>query len=148
MNPLQEAHAMMMALTDIVADIPLHKNWEVLRELGKTNVRLMLTLSAITEKDLEGDIAKRLVIAFAECFSLKEEKGNCFPRIMDIFPGPGEVRIRKCLNRLGIKTTEELLGHTGDQLLEVKNFGLSSLNVLRAKLREYGLFLADDKPRN
>ena len=45
------------------------------------------------------------------------------------------VRARKCMVRLGISTIGELLRRTGDDLLECKNFGVTSLNEVREKLK-------------
>ena len=54
------------------------------------------------------------------------------------------VRARKCMVRLGINTIGELLRHTGDELLECKNFGVTSLNEVREKLTGHGLKLRGD----
>jgi DNA-directed RNA polymerase subunit alpha len=54
------------------------------------------------------------------------------------------VRARKCMIRLGIGTIGDLLRHTGDQLLECKNFGVTSLNEVRDKLTTHGLKLRGD----
>ncbi len=51
------------------------------------------------------------------------------------------VRARKCMIRLGINTMGELLRRTGDDLLECKNFGVTSLNEVREKLSLQGLKL-------
>ena len=51
------------------------------------------------------------------------------------------VRARKCMIRLGISTIGELLRRTGDDLLECKNFGVTSLNEVREKLALVGLTL-------
>ena len=51
------------------------------------------------------------------------------------------VRARKCMIRLGITTIGELLRRTGDDLLECKNFGVTSLNEVREKLGLLGLKL-------
>lgn len=51
------------------------------------------------------------------------------------------VRARKCMVRLGINTVGELIRHTGDELLECKNFGVTSLNEVREKLAALGLKL-------
>ena len=51
------------------------------------------------------------------------------------------VRARKCMIRLGINTIGELLHRTGDDLLECKNFGVTSLNEVREKLTIQGLKL-------
>jgi DNA-directed RNA polymerase subunit alpha len=44
------------------------------------------------------------------------------------------VRARKCMIRLGIATMGELLRRKADELLECKNFGVTSLNEVREKL--------------
>src|SRR5207237_8615204 len=41
------------------------------------------------------------------------------------------VRARKCMNRLGINTLGELVQRSADELLESKNFGMTSLNEVR-----------------
>ena len=51
------------------------------------------------------------------------------------------VRARKCMIRLGITTLAELMRRTGDDLLECKNFGVTSLNEVREKLASIGLKL-------
>jgi DNA-directed RNA polymerase subunit alpha len=54
------------------------------------------------------------------------------------------VRARKCMNRLGVNTLGELIQRTGDELLEAKNFGMTSLTEVREKLVNYGLKLRGD----
>ncbi len=54
------------------------------------------------------------------------------------------VRARKCMVRLGISTISDLVRHTGDSLLECKNFGVTSLNEVREKLTNHGLKLRGD----
>jgi len=54
------------------------------------------------------------------------------------------VRARKCMIRLGMNTIGELLRKTGDDLLECKNFGVTSLNEVREKLTIKGLKLRGD----
>ncbi len=49
------------------------------------------------------------------------------------------VRARKCMNRLGINSLGDLVDRTADELLESKNFGMTSLTEVRDKLRGYGL---------
>lgn len=51
------------------------------------------------------------------------------------------VRARKCMIRLAINTLNELCRRTGDDLLECKNFGVTSLNEVREKLTLIGLKL-------
>lgn len=54
------------------------------------------------------------------------------------------VRARKCMVRLGINTIGELIRKTGDDLLECKNFGVTSLTEVRAKLDPLNLKLRGD----
>ncbi|MEX2112067.1 MAG: DNA-directed RNA polymerase subunit alpha C-terminal domain-containing protein [Pirellulales bacterium] len=54
------------------------------------------------------------------------------------------VRARKCMIRLGLNTVGELLRRTGDDLLECKNFGVTSLNEVREKLSIQSLKLRGD----
>jgi DNA-directed RNA polymerase subunit alpha len=54
------------------------------------------------------------------------------------------VRARKCMNRLGIASLGELIQRSADELLEAKNFGMTSLNEVREKLRQMGLNLRGD----
>ena len=54
------------------------------------------------------------------------------------------VRARKCMVRLGINSFGELLRRTGDELLECKNFGVTSLREVREKLTPLGLKLRGD----
>jgi DNA-directed RNA polymerase subunit alpha len=54
------------------------------------------------------------------------------------------VRARKCMVRLGINSIAELLRKTGDDLLECKNFGVTSLNEVREKLENMNLKLRGD----
>lgn len=54
------------------------------------------------------------------------------------------VRARKCMNRLGLNSLGDLVQRTADELLESKNFGMTSLNEVREKLAQYGLTLRGD----
>jgi DNA-directed RNA polymerase subunit alpha len=54
------------------------------------------------------------------------------------------VRARKCMQRLNIQTLGHLVQHTGDELLECKNFGVTSLTEVRERLTEFGLKLKGD----
>lgn len=51
------------------------------------------------------------------------------------------VRARKCMVRLGLTSIGELVRKTGDDLLECKNFGVTSLNEVKEKLGQYNLKL-------
>ena len=54
------------------------------------------------------------------------------------------VRARKCMIRLGITTIGDLMRRTGDDLLECKNFGVTSLNEVREKMVIHSLKLRGD----
>jgi DNA-directed RNA polymerase subunit alpha len=54
------------------------------------------------------------------------------------------VRSRKCLARLGIGTVGELCSRTADDMMAVRNFGVTSMNEIRAVLGEHGLKLRND----
>lgn len=54
------------------------------------------------------------------------------------------VRARKCMVRLQLSSIGELVRKTGDDLLECKNFGVTSLNEVREKLTGLGLKLRGD----
>jgi len=51
------------------------------------------------------------------------------------------VRARKCMNRLGLSSIAELVSKSAEDLMEARNFGVTSLNEVREKLRERGLSL-------
>src|SRR5262249_47431650 len=54
------------------------------------------------------------------------------------------VRARKCMSKLNIQTLGDLPKHSGDELLECKNFGVTSLNEVRDKLSSLNLKLKND----
>jgi len=51
------------------------------------------------------------------------------------------VRARKCMNRLGLSSIAKLVSKSAEDLMEARNFGVTSLNEVREKLRERGLNL-------
>jgi DNA-directed RNA polymerase subunit alpha len=51
------------------------------------------------------------------------------------------VRANNCLESENIATLRDLVQRTEDQLLEVRNFGDTTLNEVREKLAQYGLHL-------
>lgn len=54
------------------------------------------------------------------------------------------VRARKCMTRLGITMIGELVSRTADELLGSRNFGVTSLNEVRAKLIDVNMKLRND----
>lgn len=58
------------------------------------------------------------------------------------------VRATNCLESENINTVRDLVQRTEDQLLEVRNFGETTLNEVRDKLSEMGLHLGMRVPRS
>jgi DNA-directed RNA polymerase subunit alpha len=54
------------------------------------------------------------------------------------------VRAKKAMSKLNIQSLSDLIQRTGDELLECKNFGVTSLNEVREKLQQHGLKLRND----
>ena len=54
------------------------------------------------------------------------------------------VRARNCMTRLNLPSIGDLVKRSGDELLESKNFGVTSLNEVREKLQIMGLKLRGD----
>ncbi len=54
------------------------------------------------------------------------------------------VRARKCMNRLNITTIGQLIVKSADELLECKNFGVTSLKEIREKLQDFNVKLRGD----
>jgi DNA-directed RNA polymerase subunit alpha len=52
------------------------------------------------------------------------------------------VRARRCLQRLNIGTLGDLIQHTEADLLATRNFGVTSLSEIKARLADFGLALA------
>jgi DNA-directed RNA polymerase subunit alpha len=51
------------------------------------------------------------------------------------------VRSRRCLQRLNVQTLGDLMQHSEAELLATRNFGVTSLNEIKARLAELGLEL-------
>jgi DNA-directed RNA polymerase subunit alpha len=56
------------------------------------------------------------------------------------------VRATNCLESEGITTVRDLVMRTPDELLEVRNFGETTLREVQAKLAEHGLSLGMKVP--
>ena len=54
------------------------------------------------------------------------------------------VRARKCTTKLGINTIGDLVRHSAEDLMECKNFGVTSLKEVREKLAERNLKLREE----
>ena len=48
------------------------------------------------------------------------------------------------MTKLGIQTVGDLVNRSGDELLECKNFGVTSLNEVRERLVEFNLKLKNE----
>jgi DNA-directed RNA polymerase subunit alpha len=55
------------------------------------------------------------------------------------------VRARKCMDRLGIRTLEQLVQKSETELLGERNFGQTSLDEVNKQLKPMGLILASSK---
>ena len=56
------------------------------------------------------------------------------------------LRANNCLHEAGIETLRDLVARSRDELLEVRNFGETTLQEIEEKLRENGLQLGMDAP--
>lgn len=142
--------------------------------LEKMNIKTLGDLTRVTEAQLLacknfGETSLKELRAIMESKGLRigqalEEGAKYDPRFRDLPPPPTtnlseqeqallkkpvselsfSVRPRKAMAKLGIQTVGDLINYTADQLLEVKNFGVTSLNEVRAKLAELGLKLRGD----
>ncbi len=54
------------------------------------------------------------------------------------------VRARKCTTKLNVATIGDLVAKSAEDLIECKNFGVTSLNEVREKLKDRGLALRND----
>lgn len=77
------------------------------------------------------------------------ERQNLSPQEQALFSRPVSdlnlsVRARKCMMRLNINTLAQLTQRTADELLSSRNFGVTSLNEIRAKLTEFAIKLRND----
>lgn len=88
--------------------------------------------------DCATDVKDRLVMVSEEKEAVNK---NLDIPIKDI---EFSVRSRNCLKRTEIKTLGDLARMSAAELLEIKNFGMKSLNEVKEKLDQYGLGLRDE----
>lgn len=138
--------------------------------LKKMNIRSLGDLTRVTEAQLlaSKNFGETSLLEIKEMMAAKglrlgqalEEGARYDPRFRGSAPQLSEaeqavmgkpvselnlsVRSRKCMNRLGISTLGDLCSRTADELLEVKNFGMTSLQEVREKLRNIGIKLRGD----
>lgn len=91
----------------------------------------------------ESESRRRAWEAYKRAGGTMEPEGDCAPG--DALRTLGlTVRARKAFQRLGCETVGDVLNYTANDLLALKNFGKSSLEDVRARLRERGLKLKGD----
>jgi DNA-directed RNA polymerase subunit alpha len=108
---------------------------EIKEMMTSKNLRLGMALEG-GERAATGDLRAEPIEELSQ-----EEKALLAKPISDLNLS---VRARKCMTKLGIQTVGELIIHTGDELMECKNFGVTSLNEVRERLGELGLKLKND----
>jgi DNA-directed RNA polymerase subunit alpha len=137
--------------------------------LKKMNIRTLGDLTRVSEQQLlsSKNFGETSLLEIKEILGAKGlrlgqalEEGGMYDRRFSPQPAVSEqeqailnksvgelnlsVRARKCMNRLGINSLGELITRSADELLESKNFGMTSLNEVREKLRQYGITLRGD----
>lgn len=135
--------------------------------LQKMGVRTLGDLTRATEQELLAsknfgetslvEIREMLASKGLELGQFSHEKTEVEPVDISAMPADAQamldrplsdlnlsVRARKCMSRLGMATIGELVRKSGDDLLECKNFGVTSLNEVREKLTIMGLKLRGD----
>ncbi len=137
--------------------------------LKKMNIRTLGDLTRVTEAQLlsSKNFGETSLMEIKEMMTSRGlrlgqslEEGSPFERFRPMQPQLSEaeqavlnkpvsdlnlsVRARKCMNRLGISSLGELVQRTADELLETKNFGMTSLSEVREKLTQHGLKLRGD----
>ncbi len=113
------------------------------RNFGETSLKEVKTI--LESKGLtigENVVDKKAVNNVVRREDLPEEKRSLFDSSVSELNL--SVRSRKCLSRLGINLIGELLNKTPDELLSIRNFGVTSLNEIRGRLTEMGVSLRND----
>jgi DNA-directed RNA polymerase subunit alpha len=126
-----------MTLGDLCAhteqDLLASKNFG---EQSLIEIREMLTLKGLRLGQFATEKAEP---DYIETESLSpDEQENLLRPVTDLNLS---VRARKCMNRLNIGTIGELVRRTEAELLDCKNFGVTSLMEIREKLTEFNLKL-------
>ena len=137
--------------------------------LKKLNVRTLGDLTRISEKHMMAskNFGEQSLNEIRQMLTIKNLKlGQSLDEVVPVEryrPAPSElseqeqaiyskpvselqlsVRARKCMTRLNINTMGELLSKTQDELMEARNFGVTSLNEVREKLTLLGVSLRGD----
>lgn len=85
-----------------------------------------------------GQFATQLRVASGNPLALQ-----MLPTMCDLNFG---MRIANVLESNGIVEVAQLLNHSPLQLLQLANFGVTSLNTMRRILETHGLYLRNDRP--
>jgi DNA-directed RNA polymerase subunit alpha len=109
-------------------------------ETSLTEIREMLTSKGLSLGQFAHEKHQQVMAYQTENLSADEQALLSKP-IADLNLS---VRARKCMVRLNIATIGELIRRTGDELLECKNFGVTSLTEVREKLTAANLKLRGD----
>jgi DNA-directed RNA polymerase subunit alpha len=110
-------------------------------ETSLVEIRDMLSSKGLELGQFAHERTEEPVITFDAAALTPDEQAQLGRPISDLNLS---VRARKCMVRLGLTTIGELVRKTGDDLLECKNFGVTSLNEVRDKLTQMGLKLRGD----
>ncbi len=110
-------------------------------ETSLVEIRDMLSSKGLELGQFAHERTEEPVVSFDPAALSPDEQAQMSRSIADLNLS---VRARKCMLRLGITTIGDLVRKTGDDLLECKNFGVTSLNEVREKLHELGLKLRGD----
>ncbi len=124
-----------------LGDLCRHSEQELLgsKNFGETSlveIREMLTLKGLRLGQFATD-KHTTDVAEVETLSPDEQAVLLRP-VTDLNLS---VRARKCMNRLGIQTIGELVRRTAEELLECKNFGVTSLKEISEKLTAFNVKL-------
>ncbi len=109
-------------------------------ETSLVEIKEMLATKGLTLGQLATAAATEETVYEPEAPSADDQEVHSLP-ITDLSLS---VRARKCTTKLGIGTIGELIRRTAEDLMECKNFGVTSLNEVREKLTERGLKLRGD----
>jgi DNA-directed RNA polymerase subunit alpha len=123
-----------------LGDLCAHTEQELLnsKNFGETSlveIREMLTLKGLRLGQFAAD---KQIAEPAEETLTPDEQALLLRPVTDLNLS---VRARKCMNRLGIQCIGELVRKTQDELLECKNFGVTSLKEIRERLTANNLKL-------
>ena len=127
-----------------LGDLCRHTEQELLasKNFGETSlieIREMLTLKGLRLGQLATD---KQVAETIEVETLSpDEQATLLRPVTDLNLS---VRARKCMTRLNIQTIGELVRKTADELLECKNFGVTSLKEIREKLVIFNIKLRSE----